>query len=124
MGEGTRGSGRNEQRTIEEEEEEEAADGEAINQDDIIIMTEGELKGGESRMEVLRISRGTGLGNPFPLGKTGHDKTEGVRQMSEETHKRWLEAGSINAEDMVTAQREDGSGGGAASGRSTSERDG
>ena len=87
------------------EEWDDDENGAETRQEDVTVIKETEVTGREERMEVIKIGRGTGLGNPFPLGKTGHDKTDRVRKLSSGAHRRWLEAKDVKAEDMVTEAR-------------------
>ena len=85
-----------------EEEEEELGE---VEQKDVVMVGEDNGGEGKGRREVIRVARGTGLGNPFPKGATGYDKTERVAELCRRTHERWLEAGTIKAVDMVTEER-------------------
>ena len=90
------------------EEDEELGD---VEQKDVVMVGEDNGGGGSRSREVIRVARGTGLGNPFPRGATGYDKTERVAELCRRTHERWLEAGTIKAVDMVTEEREGEEGG-------------
>ena len=85
-----------------EEEDEEMG---CVEQRGVVMVGEDNGGGGSRRREVIRVARGTGLGNPFPKGATGYDKTERVEELCRWTHERWLEACTIKAVEMVTDER-------------------
>ena len=60
----------------------------------------GECGQGENEV-LIRITRGTSLGNPFQIDYAAGDP-EGERAMVVRLHRRWLEAGNVPADEMTT----------------------